>query len=208
MPTPPPLHRFSRRLFTPDRAGLAACGAVFRPLAKRAPDAFRVFSASCAFNRRFNVRACFQAGLTAALLVATQLASAGEPPPSGTRADSALDIAIVIPPLLRILEDDHPQHLPNASAPAVQRVVLVSTLRSGFCIDLRLRVAANTGAAPNHWQVSLAAPSAVRLESAGGGWRACARRAGRYEVALQHEFNGAAAPAGRSWPVALSLTTP
>jgi hypothetical protein len=151
-----------------------------------------------------------------------------------SRKTDALDFAIVIPALLRLLENDHPAELSPAAGPAapisaVQRVVLVSTLRSGFCMDLRLNRLQHGQAQVTDWQVQLAAlsgavaTSGARVEPFEGGWRVCARRAGRFELALQHAFSlqqkvqtalghasGEATTASTTlgWPVALSLSTP
>jgi hypothetical protein len=151
-----------------------------------------------------------------------------------TRKTDAVDFAIVIPALLRLLENDHPAELnplAEVAAPisALQRVVLVSTMRSGFCMDLRLNPLQAGQAQVTDWQVQLAAlsgaaaASGARVEAFEGGWRVCARRAGRFELALQHAFSvqprspqaGTRLAADTSyqapsmgWPVALSLSTP
>lgn len=163
-------------------------------------------------------------------------------PPNGALADSritaAVNFAIVIPAVLRLLENDHPAELHSQTAPAspiaaLQRVVLVSTFRSGFCMDLRLNPLPAGQAPVADWQVNLAALSGAaaatgaRVEAFDGGWRVCTRRAGRFELALHHTFSlqpsiltskqalmghapgsvpGEAAALG--WPVALSLSTP
>lgn len=149
------------------------------------------------------------------------------------RKPSAVNFAIVIPAMLRLLENDHPTSLPafaEISSPisAQQRVVLVSTMKSGFCMDLRLNPMRGDQAHVADWQVQLAAlPNAAaaraRVESVDGGWRVCARHAGRFELALQHAFslqpslktpttNSLSARMGKTiaidWPVALSLSTP
>lgn len=152
---------------------------------------------------------------------------------NNSRQSPAVDFAIVIPAILRLLENEHPTSLHSlgkTSSPisALQRVVLVSTMRSGFCMDLRLNQMGGGHAQVADWQVRLAALSGAaaanaRVEAFDGGWRMCARRAGRFELALQHAFSlqpslrtpAANGPAGvieettsMGWPVALSLTTP
>jgi hypothetical protein len=150
------------------------------------------------------------------------------------RKTDAVDFAVVIPAILRLLQNDHPAELqplagPAAPISALQRVVLVSTLRSGFCMDLRLNALTAGQAQVADWQVQLAAlsgaatASGARVEAFDGGWRVCTRRAGRFELALQHAFSmqpRAAAPgvnlaidttsqaASLGWPVAISLSTP
>jgi hypothetical protein len=155
-------------------------------------------------------------------------------PSTDVQKTDAVDFAIVIPAILRLLENDHPAELqplagPAAPISALQRVVLVSTLRSGFCMDLRLNALTAGQAQVADWQVQLAAlsgaaaASGARVEAFDGGWRVCTRRAGRFELALQHAFSmqpRAAAPgvnlaidktgqaASLGWPVAISLSTP
>lgn len=145
---------------------------------------------------------------------------------------SAVNFAIVIPAILRLLENDHPTSLPSPAESyspisAQQRVVLVSTMKSGFCMDLRLNQMRGHARIAD-WEVQLAAlPGAAavgaRVEAFDGGWRVCTRRAGRFELALQHAFslqpslttpttNSLSALIGKTiaidWPVALSLSTP
>lgn len=152
---------------------------------------------------------------------------------NNSRQSLAVDFAIVIPAILRLLENEHPTRLHSleeTSSPisALQRVVLVSTMRSGFCMDLRLNQMRGGHAHVADWQVRLAtlsgaAATNARVEAFDGGWRVCARRAGRFELALQHAFSlqpslrtpATNGPAGvieetteMGWPVALSLTTP
>lgn len=150
------------------------------------------------------------------------------------RKAGVVDFAIIVPAILRLLENDHPTELLSLAGPALpvsafQRVVLVSTMRSGFCMDLRLNPMPGGQAHVADWQVQVAALSGVasvsvaRVDAFDGGWRVCARRAGRFELALQHAFSlqpsaraaEANAPTGAigdataiGWPVALSLTSP
>jgi hypothetical protein len=150
------------------------------------------------------------------------------------RKTDAVDFAVVIPAILRLLENDHPAELqplagPAAPISALQRVVLVSTIRSGFCMDLRLNSLTAGQAQVADWKVQLAAlsgaaaASGARVEAFDGGWRVCTRRAGRFELALQHAFsmqpramasgvNLAIGTTGQTaslgWPVAISLSTP
>ena len=162
--------------------------------------------------------------------IAASAAGGSAPDP---RKVGAVDFAIVIPAILRLLENDHPAELhvlAETASPisALQRVVLISTLRSGFCMDLRLKPMHGGQAHVVDWQVRLATLSGgaavnARVEAFDGGWRVCARRAGHFELALQHAFNlqtslrtpvtnaltraiGETTAIG--WPVALSLTTP
>ena len=128
----------------------------------------------------------------------------------GHQTSSSLDFRIIIPPVLRVVENSYPPLLPAADVQtgrisALQRVVLVSTLRKGFCMDLRLTQPGMTG-----WQVLASGSTGVWIQPSEGGYRVCANRAGRYDVALQHEFslkdNRPASPASAlGWPVYMDL---
>ena len=39
------------------------------------------------------------------------------------------------------------------------------------------------------WQLSVSGSAGTRIEPSEGGYRLCVGRAGRYEVALQHDFS-------------------
>ena len=167
-----------------------------------------------------------------ALCMVTSAFSAAALPATDARPTDSVEFAIVIPAILRLLENHHPAELQSQVEPAspisaLQRVVLVSTLRSGFCMDLRLHRLHGGAAQVADWQVQLAslsgtgAASGARVEAFEGGWRVCMRRAGRFELALQHAFSMPALaitaesrPTASSpsfafgWPVAMSLSTP
>ncbi|MHB1199012.1 MAG: hypothetical protein ACYCZ6_05530 [Polaromonas sp.] len=152
--------------------------------------------------------------LLAGLLWAPASASASERlSTDGRPASAAVNFSIIIPAVLRVIENKHPRSLPAADTQtsrisALQRIVLVSTLGKGFCMDLQLnrRQIAD-------WQVQLSGSAGARVQASGGGYRVCTSRAGRYELALQHDFSlndnvrGALAPA-LDWPVSMSLTAP
>lgn len=124
-------------------------------------------------------------------------------------SSAALDFRVVIPQVLRILENTHPVALPppdqqTSRISALQRLVLVSTLRRGFCMDLQMQ-----GRQLADWQLEISTGVGTWLQPSAGGYRLCTARAGRYDVALRHEFNAAgSADQARSWPVQVSLTTP
>jgi hypothetical protein len=87
-------------------------------------------------------------------------------------------------------------------------LVLVSTLHKGFCMDLQLSQRQITD-----WQVRVSGSPGTWLESSGGGYRLCAGRAGRYDVALQHDFGLKDSLRGNvasaiEWPVSLNLSAP
>lgn len=127
---------------------------------------------------------------------------------------AALTFAIVIPSVLRILEDTHPDILQVYGAfdtlvSAQQRMVVISTLGKGFCMDLRLASQQVVS-----WHMTSSGSSAgIWIETTVGGYRLCARKAGRFEIYLQHNFEltQKASPTplnGTSWPVNVSLTNP
>jgi hypothetical protein len=128
-------------------------------------------------------------------------------------ASTAISFAIVIPAVLRILENSHPLSLPVADTPDAhisvsQRLVLLSTLGKGFCMELQLSQPQLTD-----WQLRVSGSAGVRIEPSAGGYRLCVGRAGRYELALQHDFTlkerARANPAAvLDWPVQVSLASP
>lgn len=131
----------------------------------------------------------------------------------GRQASAALNFSIIIPAVLRIIENSHPPSLPAADPQtsrisAMQRMVLVSTLRKGFCMDLQL-----TQPQLADWQVQISGSAGAWIQPSEGGYRLCSGRAGRYELALQHDFSlkdgtrGKLAPA-LDWPVNVSLSAP
>ena len=138
-----------------------------------------VSSVLCCLTAKFlNLSHCAAIGFL--LSASVSVASASPPPhsPDATvapldvlaagghanypRKSGAVDFAIVIPAVLRLLENDHPSRLhalaeTSSRTSALQRVVLVSTMRSGFCMDLRLKPMREGQAQVADWQVRLAA---------------------------------------------------
>jgi hypothetical protein len=135
----------------------------------------------------------------------------GVPSADGRQTSSSLDFRIIIPAVLQVVENSYPLQLPAADAQtgrisAVQHLVLLSTLRKGFCMELRLAQPRMTG-----WQLQASGSAGIQVQpSSDGGYRVCASRAGRYNIALQHAFSlkdnvsANAAPA-LSWPVYMDL---
>ena len=122
-------------------------------------------------------------------------------------ASAALDFRIVIPPVMRVLENSHPQQLSaldTGGFGASQRLVVLSNMKHGFCVTLRL---AQPGV--DQWQLDATPEPGVTVQPAGDGWRLCSARPGRYTLVLQHHFGAsAAAPTtGLSWPVQTDITT-
>ena len=165
----------------------------------------------------------------ACLLATPASARAGEPlqiDGKATTGNAGLTFAIFIPSVLRILENTHPAILqalappdatessntptmPSQSVSALQRLVLVSTLGKGFCMDLHL-----TQVQVTNWRLTSSSSNAgIWTEATEGGYRLCARKAGRYEVSLQHNFEltQSAYPTAKyrmNWPVNVSLANP
>ena len=133
--------------------------------------------------------------------------------PQGQSSAAALDIRVVIPAILRVLEDSHPhslvrEHGQSTTISALQRMVLISTLGKGFCMNLQLSRGQVTD-----WQLRLSGSPGTWIKPSGTGYQLCAGRSGRYEIALQHEFNVKHEPADAQggvmgWPVSTSLSAP
>lgn len=154
-------------------------------------------------------------GLAGCLMVASQAMAAGAHSSEhiGKTHAAVVDLRIVIPRIMRVLENSYPALLPVASdqtfrVSALQRLVLVSTLPRGFCMDLHLTLRQVTD-----WQLKLSGSAGTRIESSSGGYRLCTARAGRHEIALSHDFqlpdtmwNTSSPPL--DWPVQVSLTAP
>jgi hypothetical protein len=124
-------------------------------------------------------------------------------------ASAALDFRVVIPTVMRILDNAHPADLPppdrdTARIAVQQRMVLMSTLPRGFCMDLHLGQQTLSD-----WQLQLSGTPGAWLQASGSGYRLCTGRPGRYDVALNHDFKASnAAEPTRGWPVQVSFTAP
>ena len=137
-------------------------------------------------------------------------ASAG----SNGSASAAVHFRIVVPPVMRVLENSHPSQLEtqaNGEASGVQRLVVVSNMKNGFCVALR-RAPAPAGL----WQLDLAGDrSDAQLTPTADGYRLCTSRPGRYALLLQHRFqptpseapNPAPTVTAMAWPVQTELTS-
>lgn len=120
-------------------------------------------------------------------------------------ASAALDFRIIIPPIMRVLENTHPSQL-DAEADgdwsAQQRLVVVSNMKRGFCVTLRMSTPE-----VDDWRLKTAQHD-VTLTQVSDGYRLCAPRAGRYTLLLDHEFNAAnkATTGALRWPVQTDIT--
>ncbi|MDB5891304.1 MAG: hypothetical protein JWP47_2135 [Polaromonas sp.] len=134
----------------------------------------------------------------------------------GGSASAVVQISVIIPAVLRLLENSHPLSLlvPQDSlgsrVSATQRLTLISTLRAGFCMDLQLNQAQVSA-----WQVSVSGAAGAWMQRSESGYRLCTRRPGRYDLSLQHDFDVRQVSAASTqttqamdWPVHVSLNSP
>lgn len=149
------------------------------------------------------------AGLLAAALLTTPLAGMGETATAGPNkagASASLRIQIVIPPVMRVLENSHPAQLDASGAgdwTAQQRLVVLSNLRGGFCVSLRM-----SSPDVNGWRLQTPQEGGVTLSPVSDGYRLCAPRPGRYTLMLQHAFEASGNRDNTSlrWPVQTDIT--
>jgi hypothetical protein len=126
------------------------------------------------------------------------------------KASASLNFRIVIPPVLQVLENSHPQHIQSnpdgSSTTAEQKLVVVSNMKHGFCIALRQPDAGNK----THWQLQQSPTSATGggavLSPTSDGYRLCTSRAGRFTLRLQHQF-ASASRGPLPWPIQAELLT-
>lgn len=121
------------------------------------------------------------------------------------KAGAALDIRIIIPPVMQLLENSHPQQLDSfadGKVSAQQRLVVLSNMRGGFCVSLR-RAAPQLGS----WELQTAPQSGIQLTPAADGYSLCGTRPGRYTVLLQHHFGTSDRSAtALRWPVQTDIS--
>ncbi len=123
-------------------------------------------------------------------------------------ASASLNFKIVIPAVMRLLENSHPQQLtvgPDGRSSGQQRLVVMSNLKRGICITLR-RPPGTEG----QWQLRQLDNSPVYLQAVSHGYKVCTTRPGRYTLELEHQFTpsapqspaaGANTFASLPWPV-------
>lgn len=120
-------------------------------------------------------------------------------------ASAALDFRIVIPPVMQVLENSHPRQLDTfagGEASALQRLVVVSNMKRGFCVSLR------QDAAPlSTWEVQTAPQSGMRLSLVANGYRLCGSQPGRYTVLIQHRFRSSDGSVNAlNWPIQTDIS--
>ncbi len=123
-----------------------------------------------------------------------------------TGASASVDIRIVVPPVMQVLENSHPSLLGvpvDGQWNAQQKLVVVSTMKRGFCVSLRLATPQVEG-----WQLQTLQGGGTTLSAVADGYRLCTARAGRYTLLLQHAFAADTPLAGDAlrWPVRTDLT--
>lgn len=143
--------------------------------------------------------------LAASALMLVPATSIGESVlvPQG-KAGASLDFRIIIPPIMRVLENSHPQLLDTADgeASAEQRLVVMSNMKRGFCVSLR-RTAPQLGT----WELQTAPQSGVQLSPVADGYRLCGTGPGQYTVLLQHRFGmGDSRANALHWPVQTDIS--
>ncbi len=122
------------------------------------------------------------------------------------RASASIDIRIVVPPIMRVLENSHPSQLVpvvGGDWSAEQRLVVLSTMKRGFCVTLRM----NTSDV-EAWRLQTEQSGGVTLSPVSDGYRLCTPRPGHYTLLLQHEFEASGNGDMQSlrWPVQTDIT--
>ncbi|MDZ4123566.1 MAG: hypothetical protein U1E02_05220 [Hydrogenophaga sp.] len=122
------------------------------------------------------------------------------------RAGASLDFRIIIPPIMRVLENSHPSQLVpvvGGDWSAEQRLVVLSTMKRGFCVTLRM----NTSDV-EAWRLQTEQTGGITLNPVSDGYRLCTPRPGRYTLLLQHEFEASGNGDMQSlrWPVQTDIT--
>ena len=126
----------------------------------------------------------------------------------GGSASASVRIRVVVPPVVRVLQDLHPRSLDVASEErlrAEQKLVVSTNMRRGFCLDLQ-----NTVSPTSHWRLRSVGGDAVEITPQGDGYRLCGNRQGLYTLVLEHEFLPAKLEligAGMPWPIRTELTS-
>lgn len=126
---------------------------------------------------------------------------------NGASASATVRIRVVVPPVVRVLQDVHPRALEAATdqtLTAEQTLVVSTNIRQGYCLDLQ-----NNSRPGTPWQLRSVGGDAVVISPQGDGYRLCGDRPGIHTLVLQHEFqpgaDGLAAPL--PWPVRTELAS-
>lgn len=120
----------------------------------------------------------------------------------GQSASASINFRVIIPSVMRLLENSHPQQLTVASdgsSAGQQRLVVMSNMKRGICITLS-RPAGMDG----QWDLRQLDNSPVYMQRVAQGYKLCTTRAGRYTLELEHSFKPASTVdrfASLPWPV-------
>lgn len=117
-------------------------------------------------------------------------------------ASASIRLRVEVPAVLQLRDNRHPMAVPLAGAAVQQQLDVQTTLRQGFCATLRL-----TMSGVRDWTVrSVGSPA--RVQRTPDGYRVCAERQGRHQVALEHHFDFGPSQATGSigWPVQIELS--
>lgn len=122
-------------------------------------------------------------------------------------AGASLDFRIIVPPIMRLLENSHPTQVDagaNGDWNAQQRLVILSNMKRGFCVTLRVN-----SPDVDAWRLNTEQSGGITLSPVSDGYRVCTPRAGRYTLLLEHEFDASSNSRMQSlrWPVQTDLTT-
>lgn len=147
--------------------------------------------------RPFRSTACLLLAGAALLPASGQAESRFAPPGQG--ASASLNIRIVIPAVMQVLENSHPAEF-DGDQPVEQRLVVLSNMRHGFCASLRLSDPAVAG-----WRLQADEVGGVTLQAVADGYRLCTRQPGRYTLRLRHAFGTGTQQAVLAWPVQTDL---
>lgn len=145
--------------------------------------------------------------LTSLVLLAAPTTSVGEAVVAGPGGASAsLRISITVPAVMRVLENSHPVQLTpivGGDWSAEQRLVVLSNMKRGFCVTLRMNTADVEA-----WRLQTEQTGGITLSPVSDGYRLCTPRPGRYTLLLQHEFEASGNSTMQSlrWPVQTDIT--
>jgi hypothetical protein len=117
-------------------------------------------------------------------------------------ASASIRLRVEVPALLQLRDNRHPLAVPLAGTSVQQQLDVQTNLPHGFCATLRL-----TMSGVRDWTVqSVGAPA--RVQRTPEGYRVCAERQGRHQVALEHRFDFGMSQATGSvgWPVQIELS--
>lgn len=149
-------------------------------------------------------RPLFAALLASAMLLAPATGIGESGLVTQSPSSAALDFRIVIPPIMRVLENSHPRQLESLAdgeISAQQRLVVVSNMKRGFCVSLRRAADLST------WEVQTAPQSGLELSPVADGYHLCGTRPGRYTVVLEHRFGTRNSTANAlHWPVQTDIS--